>query len=130
MSGLISSRDRPGNKRDTTIVNVLQFITSTCWRSIYGKETNSLQRSTQNENEYFIYENDPVPNTFISVPRELEGRLNCASFNAGLIRGILEANFFTAQVRAVTPPTENNKRTTVYVVKFDSSVLAREKQRK
>mmetsp|Transcript_20226 Transcript_20226/g.33390 ORF Transcript_20226/g.33390 Transcript_20226/m.33390 type:complete len:189 (-) Transcript_20226:798-1364(-) len=132
MLNIIVARERP-QKRDTTIVGVLQFITSTCWKTLYGRETNSLQRSTQNENEYFIYENNPIPNLFISVPRELQGRLNCASFNAGLIRGLLDAAQFPTSVRAVVPPADKNgvrNNTTVYVVKFSPEILIREQQRK
>jgi len=119
MLNLIAARDK-SRKRDVNAVGVLQFITSSCWKCLFGKETNSLQRSTTNENEYFIYENDPVPNLFVSMPRELEGRLNCASFNAGIIRGLLAAAQFPATVRAVFPQqTEKTANTTVYVVKFD-----------
>ncbi|GBG24747.1 Trafficking protein particle complex subunit 5 [Hondaea fermentalgiana] len=117
MLNLIVARERP-KKRDTTPVAILQFITSTCWKTFYDKETKSLQRSTANENEFFIHEDDPVPSHFISMPRELQGRLNCASFNAGLIRGLLHAAQFPASVRAVFLNNEKNTATTVYVVKF------------
>mmetsp|Transcript_40 Transcript_40/g.74 ORF Transcript_40/g.74 Transcript_40/m.74 type:complete len:123 (-) Transcript_40:188-556(-) len=116
MLNLIIARERP-KKRDTTPVSILQFITSTCWKTLYDKETNSLQRSTANENEFFIYEENPIPSHFISMPKELQGRLNCASFNAGLIRGLLHAAQFPASVRAVTPQNDKGT-TTVYVVKF------------
>jgi len=127
---LLVARNRP-RKRDTSVVGILQFITTVCWRTFFGRETNSLQRSTQSECEYFIYENDPVPNLYISVPRELEGRLNCASFNAGLIRGWLDAAQFPATVRAVVPPSDKSgarNTTTVYVVRFEPSVLERERK--
>lgn len=65
-----------------------------------------------------------MPNRYISVPRELQGRINCASFNAGLIRGLLDAAQFPAHVRAVVPqqdkPGAKRNNTTVYVVKFQT----------
>ncbi len=35
-----------------------------------------------------IHENAPITNTFVSVPSDM-GQLNCASFIAGIIAGIL-----------------------------------------
>jgi hypothetical protein len=133
MLNLIVARERP-RRRETNVVGMLQLVTGTCWKALFGRDTNSLQRSTANESEYFIYENDPLPNAFISVPRELQGRLNCASFNAGIIRGLLAAGGFPASVRAVVPASDgkagSRNTTTVYVVRFESHVLQREQARK
>ena len=118
--GLIVARERP-RKRETTAVGVLQFIRSTCWKSIFGSETKPLQRNKTNENEYFIYEDNALPNIYISVPPELQNKINCASFNAGLIRGMLEAAQYKAEVRAAVPDPKNPDKVnnpTVYVVTF------------
>jgi hypothetical protein len=133
---LITLRERP-LRRDTTVIGILQFITTVCWRYLFMCETKSLQRSTSNENEYFIYENYSLPNRFISIPKELKGRLNCANFTAGIVRGLLEAARFPATVRAVAAPQSltgsargTPNTTTVYVVRFDGIAIQNETMRK
>jgi hypothetical protein len=37
-----------------------------------------------------IHEREPIVNTYISVPKEY-GHLNCASFIAGIVHGILDS---------------------------------------
>mmetsp|Transcript_7323 Transcript_7323/g.8403 ORF Transcript_7323/g.8403 Transcript_7323/m.8403 type:complete len:193 (-) Transcript_7323:355-933(-) len=116
---LVVYRERP-QKRDTKVVNILQFISSKCWKMLFGKSTDALERSTESESIYYMYENEPLTNKYLSLPRELEGRLNCANFNAGIIRGILEAANFKADVKAVSV-TNNGVTKTVYVVEFDKN---------
>lgn len=43
-----------------------------------------------------IHENEPLTNTFISVPPDL-GQLNCAAYIAGIIRGILTSGGFVRE---------------------------------
>lgn len=40
-----------------------------------------------------IHENNPVTNTFISLPADM-GQLNCAAFLAGIIAGVLDSAKF------------------------------------
>jgi hypothetical protein len=40
-----------------------------------------------------IHENTPITNSFVSVPVDM-GQLNCASFIAGIIAGILDSSKF------------------------------------
>lgn len=40
-----------------------------------------------------IHENSPITNTFVSVPVDM-GQLNCASYLAGLITGVLDSASF------------------------------------
>ena len=58
-------------------------------------------------------------NAFIS-----NAPVNCAAFVAGILRGVLEASCFPAQVTA----HENEEGATVYLIKFDPEVLQREKR--
>jgi hypothetical protein len=72
-----------------------------CWKSLFGKNADALEKSAENENEYMIKEMDPVTNKFVSVPAEL-GKLNCAAYIAGIISGILEGTGHPAAVSAHT----------------------------
>jgi trafficking protein particle complex subunit 5 len=47
---LIVWRER-NSKRESRIIGVLHFINSTVWKTLFGKAADSLQRSTDNEDE-------------------------------------------------------------------------------
>lgn len=90
-------------------------MTTVIWKQLFGKAADSLERSTENENEcmdpntmpcYWMYlthmyspdmigEVAPITNTFVSVPQEIEG-FNCASFIAGIIAGVLDSARFVS----------------------------------
>jgi hypothetical protein len=89
---LLSYRDRQ-TRRELSVIGILQFISTTCWKALLGKAADSLERSTENENEYMVHDSEPLTNRFVSVPHRL-GQLNCASYIAGITAGILDsANF-------------------------------------
>mmetsp|Transcript_19077 Transcript_19077/g.62160 ORF Transcript_19077/g.62160 Transcript_19077/m.62160 type:complete len:160 (-) Transcript_19077:735-1214(-) len=105
---LLSHRERRV-KHEIQIVGALQFVSSHCWKALFGKVADSLERSTENENECafllyhrlelypysvdMIHETFPVTNQYVSVPPDL-GHLNCAAYIAGVASGILDgANF-------------------------------------
>jgi trafficking protein particle complex subunit 5 len=59
-------------------------------------------------------------NKFISVPKD-KGSLNCAVFVAGIVQAVLVNCGFPCQV------TCHWHKGTTYMVKFDDSVIARDK---
>ena len=42
-------------KRETRIVNVLQFVSNTLWKYLFNKVADNLERSTENEDECKLY---------------------------------------------------------------------------
>ena len=86
-------------KRELTEVGILQFITTTCWKALWGKSADSLERSTERDDEYMIVDSAPLVNQFVSVPANL-GALDCAAFMAGVVAGLLDGAFFAAQCTA------------------------------
>ena len=113
LNELIAFRERLG-KRETKLIAMLQFITTTVWRFLFGK-TADLEKSTENE-DYMIIDEMPLTNKFVSVPKNY-GRLNTASYLAGIIQGVLNGSNFPSSVSAhefqgktvflvkLTPPT-------------------------
>jgi len=71
-----------------------------------------------------IHENAPITNAFVSVPADM-GQLNCASFLAGVISGILDSARFNARVTAHQGDTPEK---TVFLVKFSREVMDRERR--
>lgn len=111
-------------KRETKILGLLQFVHTTVWKTLFGKPADALERSNDATNEYMIIDNAPLVNQFISVPREMS-QLNCAAFVAGIIEAVLDGSLFTAQVTAHTVETDEFPQRTVFLVKFDQSVIER-----
>lgn len=75
----------------------------------------------------YIFDQDPATNRFISVPKEM-GQLNCAAFIGGIIRGILDSADFTCTVVTHLIVEAQAKPRTVYAVKFEADVIARERR--
>ncbi|KAK1084173.1 Trafficking protein particle complex subunit 31 [Friedmanniomyces endolithicus] len=87
-----TASQRPAT-RPTRIVELLQFIHTTLWRALWGRTADALEQSTTKRNEYMIVDNEPVVNTYISIPREMS-QLNCAAFVAGIVEGVCDAAGF------------------------------------
>lgn len=93
-------------KRESQLLNVLFYVTNNFWKLICGRVADSLERSTDNENECtkshflfliynldMIFDNDPLICKYVSPPKELQS-LNCAIFYGGMIEAILCAHGF------------------------------------
>ena len=87
------------SRRETRIVNMLQYISNVVWKHLFNKAADNLEKSLENDDEYMIHEHTPITNTFVSVPADM-GQLNCAAFLAGMIAGILYNARFEAKVTA------------------------------
>ncbi|MFH4977145.1 hypothetical protein AB6A40_003854 [Gnathostoma spinigerum] len=111
-----------GYRRETKLLNMLSFVQRTIWKNLFNKEAEQLLQSNENQYQYSIMENEPLVNTYISVPKD-KGCLNCASFNAGIIEGILVASNFPCNVTAIW-----HEGMTGYVIMFDKSVIERENE--
>eukprot|EP01091_Cochliopodium_minus_P012310 TRINITY_DN3700_c0_g1_i1.p1 TRINITY_DN3700_c0_g1~~TRINITY_DN3700_c0_g1_i1.p1 ORF type:complete len:182 (-),score=30.38 TRINITY_DN3700_c0_g1_i1:17-562(-) len=117
MLELICFRENTLN-REKKLINILHFIHNKAWTILFGRPAQSLEKSTQNNDEFMIHESEPLVNKFISTPRELSN-LDCGSFIAGIIHGILDsANFPPIKVVA---HAVNSK--TIFLIKFKPHVL-------
>ena len=135
-------------KRETRMLGILQFISSTVWKMLFGSSADALERAVEQapppplaslpsrarcpcppphltpallsqEDEFMIIEKSPMVNTYISSPP-----CNCAAFIAGIVRGVLEGAQFPARVTA----HEHEDSRTIILVKFAPEVLEREKR--
>lgn len=115
-------------KRETVILKMLQYLQTTFWRAVFGKPADALERGSGTEGQYLLWENTPLISKFITVPRDFPNLSVCA-FSAGIIRGALEAAHMPAEVSALNGVEAGGAEgTTVYVIEFAPSVLAREKK--
>ncbi|KAF1965664.1 trafficking protein-like protein particle complex subunit 5, partial [Bimuria novae-zelandiae CBS 107.79] len=123
--------------RPTRILTLLQFIAQTLYRHLFGRPADALERSNEDPAQYLLFDNEPIVNTYISLPREMSN-LNCAAFVAGIIEGVCDhAGFATEGVTAhsVGNQDEGGKDAkgqamwpgkTVFLIKFKKEVLERE----
>eukprot|EP00039_Didymoeca_costata_P018940 m.335596 g.335596 ORF g.335596 m.335596 type:complete len:184 (+) comp17635_c0_seq1:209-760(+) len=105
-------------KREIKLNNMLLFIHTTVWKSLFGKQADLLEKDSDRNDTYMISDSNMVVNRFVSVPREL-GSLNCAAFVAGIVEAILEGAHFPAKVTAHSVAQKG----TTFLIKFDLSVL-------
>lgn len=76
--------------------------------------------------EYMLHENDPILTKFISIPKDMQS-LNCMAFMAGAVEAVLDGSGFPAHVTSHSTSTKEFPNRTTLLIKFDKSVVAREK---
>lgn len=96
---------------------------------MFGKEADSLKKVSDSDSKYYIEEVNPVVNRYISVPKDF-GHLNCASFIAGIVNGVLDSAGFPADVKAFSKEVEGQKGPprTIYYITFAPEVMERERK--
>ena len=110
------------SKRLTNIVDVLHFINNQVWKLLFNKPAAGLEQSSDDENEYWIRDDEPVTNKYIWS----RDGVNWAAFIAGIIEGLLWAIDFPAKVSAHFIDSESSDDSTVYVIKFTEEALDHE----
>lgn len=117
--------------RPLNIIALLQFITTVLWRHLFSRSVDGLEKSSNPDTpeEYMIYDNEPLVNQYISVPKEMN-QLNCAAFVAGIVEGACDGAGFPAKVVAVSvgkgEEGEMWPGRTVFLIKFQPEVVERE----
>jgi len=106
-------------QRELKVLQMLAFVTSTVWKTLVGKPADDTQKA-DTEGEYYIVDNDPLVNRFISVPEDM-GQFNCAEFMSGVVKGVLDSADFPAEVSSVLQEGK-----TFFIIKFDAAVVRRD----
>ena len=109
-------------KKETKIVQMLQFIHNNVWKMLFGKTPDLLQKATEDEDEYRIIENNPITNKYIPYQK---GQYNCAAFLGGIIEGILNSADLRCKVSTHFYDVDGIMKT-YYVIKFDHDVIVRD----
>ena len=127
-------------------MNILQFVSTQVWKSLFGKPADSLERSIDHADEFMIVEYEPLTSTFVSVPGDF-GQLSVDAYMSGIVAGVLSGAGFSARVTAHSvkleegehPPINTSSSSSgsstdlpprrekaVFLVKFSSEVLERD----
>ncbi|KAJ2806852.1 Trafficking protein particle complex subunit 31 [Coemansia guatemalensis] len=113
--------------RETRVLQTLVFINTVVWRALFEKQADSLGRSTENDDEYMITDNEPAVLKYISVPKEMSS-FSPGAFLAGIVEAIAECCQCPARVTSHLVPAEEMPLKTVILLKFDKEVMEREKR--
>ncbi|ORY88962.1 NO signaling/Golgi transport ligand-binding domain-containing protein [Leucosporidium creatinivorum] len=120
-----SLRSPPPPTRTLRLLPILSYVHSTLYRYLFGRPADSLERSTDNEDEYMIGDDDMVVTRGVEVPKEMS-ELSCGALVAGIVEAVMDGAGFPARVTAHSVPSVPHPRRTVILIKLDPEVLARE----
>ena len=100
---------------------MLHFINNQMWKALFGRQADGLEQSIEDEDEYRLLDKAPITNKYTSI--------NCSSYVAGIIEGVLtSAKLFAVVTAHMYSENENEgSNEVVYVIKFDKEVAARER---
>ncbi len=137
-------------KREIRLMSILHFVSTSVWKSLFGRAADSLERSIDHADEYMIIDYEPIASTFVSVPADL-GQLSADAYVSGIIAGVLDGAGFAARVTAhnvkieegeyaanrqsggsgggsgnAVPGIPPRKNKAVFLVKFSPEVLSRD----
>ncbi|PWN39045.1 TRAPP I complex [Ceraceosorus guamensis] len=122
-----STYTRYGNpKREgMRVLPALIWVHSTLWKAVFGKAADSLEKSTENSDEYMISFNAPLFSSKIAVPKEMS-QLSVEAFTAGIVEAALDGFGLPARVTAHSVPTTDHPQRTTILVKLAKEVMERD----
>ncbi|KAJ2060699.1 protein particle complex subunit [Coemansia aciculifera] len=113
--------------RETRVLQTLVFINTVVWRALFDKQADSLERSTESDDEYMITDNEPAILKYISVPKEMSS-FSPGAFISGIVEAIARCCQCPARVTSHVVPADGLPLRTVILLKFDKEVMDREKR--
>ncbi|EPQ27181.1 uncharacterized protein PFL1_05104 [Pseudozyma flocculosa PF-1] len=122
-----TSNNPKNPKRETRLLPTLLWIHGAFWKALFGRQADSLERSTEagRSDEYMISTNVPTFSRAISIPKEMS-QLSVEAITAGIVEAALDGLGFPARVTAHSVPTPEFPARTTILIKLDRSVMERE----
>jgi len=114
------------NRKETRLLPMLNFLAGPVWKQLFGHAADLL-KGADHENEYMLNDKNMLVNRFVSVPRDF-GDINCGAFVAGIVEGLLRSSSFPAEASAHTVEEPGGGSSTTILVRFEESVMARERK--
>jgi len=71
-------------KRNIQIADMLHFIKDQIWKNLFGRAADGIEQSFEDKNEFRIYDRFSITDRFVQ-----KTEINCSSFIAGIVEGIL-----------------------------------------
>lgn len=97
-------------KREIRLMNILQFVSTQCWKALFNKPADSLERSIDHQDEYMIIDYTPITSSYIRINSHQDlGQLSVDAYISGIIAGILQGAGFSARVTAHSVTLEESE---------------------
>ena len=90
---LSSLRSPPPPTRILRLLPLLSYIHSPLYKYLFGRAADSLEKSTEAEDEYMIGDNDMILTRGIEVPKEMS-ELSCGALMAGIVEAVMDGAGF------------------------------------
>lgn len=91
-----SLRSPPPPSRTLRLLPILTYVHSTLYRYLFGRPADSLERSTDNDDEYMIGDDDMIITRGVEVPKEMSD-LSCGALVAGIVEAVLDGTGFVSR---------------------------------
>jgi hypothetical protein len=88
-----SLRSPPPPTRTLRLLPILTYVHSTLYRYLFNRPADSLERSTENDDEYMIGDDDMVITRGVEVPKEMSD-LSCGALVAGIVEAVMDGAGF------------------------------------
>ncbi|GAA5979922.1 hypothetical protein JCM21900_003439 [Sporobolomyces salmonicolor] len=95
---LSSLRSPPPPTRTLRLLPILTYVHSTLYRYLFGRPADSLERSTENDDEYMIGDDDMIITRGVEVPKEMH-ELSCGALVAGIVEAVMDGAGFVSRPR-------------------------------
>lgn len=92
-----SLRSPPPPSRTLRLLPVLSYVHSTLYRYLFGRPADSLEKSTDNLDEYMIGDDDMVITRAVEVPKEMS-ELSCGALVAGIVEAVMDGAGFVSSI--------------------------------
>lgn len=90
-----SIRSPPPPTRILRLLPILSYIHSTLYRYLFNRTADSLEKSTENEDEYMIGDDDMIITRGVEVPRDMS-ELSCGALVAGIVEAVMDGAGFVS----------------------------------
>jgi hypothetical protein len=90
-----TSRNATGPPRQTRLLPVLHYVHTTLFRYLFGRPASSLEKSTENEDEYMIGDDDPVLDKGVQIPKDMSS-LSTNALLAGIVEAVMDGLGFVS----------------------------------
>jgi len=95
-------------QRFTDLTDALKYVSSTVWKSLFGKDADGLEKVTASQATYYIADDSLLVNKYVAK----EASATCAAYVAGIVQGVLDAGAFKVKVTPVRYATDANNTAT------------------
>lgn len=102
-----SLRSPPPPTRTLRLLPILTYVHSSLYRYLFGRPADSLERSTDNEDEYMIGDDDMIITRGVEVPKEMS-ELSCGALLAGIVEAVMDGAGFVSSCEMVDHSCREN----------------------